>query len=142
PRFQAQYERQLLGDGDVMQGLSVDESLLFYSVFAMSARFSNHPRFAGVSPNKRGHEFVQRAREWYSKARSLRNPTLTYLQGCILLANYFYTSGPTHQGWILIGVCVRLAYDLGLSEIDDEDWNPPTPVDWIEKEEMRRVWGV
>jgi hypothetical protein len=87
PRFQAKYERQLLVDGDVMQGLPVDESLLFYSMFAMSARFSNHPRFAGVPPNKRGYEFARRARDFYSQARSLRNPSLTYLQGCILLAN-------------------------------------------------------
>jgi hypothetical protein len=87
PRFQAKYERQLLVDGDVMQGLPVDASLLFYSMFAMSARFSNHPRFAGVPPNKRGYEFARRARDFYSQARSLRNPSLTYLQGCILLAN-------------------------------------------------------
>ncbi|KAJ9611191.1 hypothetical protein H2200_004374 [Cladophialophora chaetospira] len=139
-RFQARYEKDLLSDGDVMKGLSIDESLLFYSMFAMSARFSNHPRFAGIPVNRRGHEFAQRAREFYSQARSLRNPTLTYLQGCILLANYFYTSGPTHQGWILIGVCVRLAYDLGLSDIDDEDWTPIKPVDRVEKEEMRRTW--
>ncbi|ETI25133.1 hypothetical protein G647_04505 [Cladophialophora carrionii CBS 160.54] len=140
PHFQAKYESQLLVDGDVMQGLPVDESLLFYSMFAMSARFSTHPRFAGVPPNKRGYEFAHRAREFYSQARSLRNPSLTYLQGCILLANYFYTSGPTHQGWILIGVCVRLAYDLGLSEVDDEDWSPPAPIGHVEKEEMRRAW--
>ncbi|KIW75146.1 hypothetical protein Z517_11918 [Fonsecaea pedrosoi CBS 271.37] len=140
PRFLAKYEKSLLVDGDVMKGFSVDESLLFYSMFAMSARFSNHPVFAGIAPNKRGHEFAQRARECYAKARSVRSPSLTYLQGCILLAYYFYTSGPTHQGWILIGVCVRLAYDLGLSEIDDEDWSPLTPTDSIEKEECRRVW--
>jgi hypothetical protein len=140
PRFLARYEKTLSAEGDVMQGLSVDESLLFYSMFALSARFSNHPRFVGVPPNKRGLEFAQRARECYSQARSLRHPSLIYLQGCILLANYFYTSGPTHQGWILIGVCVRLAYDLDMSEIDDEDWNPASAIDHVEKEEMRRVW--
>ncbi len=140
PRFQARFENHLLADGDVMKGLPVDESLLFYSMFAMSARFSNHPRFVGVPANKRGHEFAHRAREFYSQARSLRNPSLTYLQGCVLLANYFYTSGPTHQGWILIGVCVRLAYDLGLSDIDDEDWSPARLIDMVEKEEMRRAW--
>ena len=140
PRFRARYEKYLLVEGDVMKGLSVDESLLFYSMFALSARFSTHPKFAAVAPNKRGLEFANRARDFYSKARSLRSPSLTYLQGCVLLANYFYTSGPTHQGWTLIGVCVRLAYDLELSEIDDEDWTPTSPVDHVEKEELRRVW--
>lgn len=142
PRFQARFEKYLLVDGDVMQGLSVDESLLFYSMFAMSARFSNHPKFANTPPNKRGHEFAHKAKTFYSQARSLRNPSLTYLQGCIILANYFYTSGPTHQGWILIGVCVRLAYDLGLSEVDDDDGNHQIPNDPVEKEEMRRAWWV
>ncbi|OAP58469.1 hypothetical protein AYL99_07559 [Fonsecaea erecta] len=140
PRFLARFEKALLVDGDVMKGFSVDESLLFYSIFAMSARFSNHPVFADTPPSKRGHEFALRARDCYAQARLIRAPTLTYLQGCILLAYYFYTSGPTHQGWILIGVCVRLAYDLGLSEIDDDDWNPLTPMDAVEREECRRSW--
>ncbi|EXJ73509.1 uncharacterized protein A1O5_03270 [Cladophialophora psammophila CBS 110553] len=140
PRFLAHYQSSLLADGDIMKAFSVDESLLFYSIFAMSARFSNHPVFAGIPPNRRGHDFAQRARECYAQARSIRTPSLTYLQGCILLAYYFYTSGPTHQGWILIGVCVRLAYDLGLSEIDDEDWSPLTPMDSVEREEYRRAW--
>lgn len=142
PRFQSQFENLLLVDGDVMTKFSVDEALLLYGMFAMSARFSNHPRFATIRARDRGHVFAERARKVYTQARSLRNPTLTYLQGCILLAFYFYTSGPTHQGWILIGVCVRLAYDLGLSEIDDEDWAPPSPVDAVEKEEMRRSWWL
>ncbi|KIX01110.1 uncharacterized protein Z518_10176 [Rhinocladiella mackenziei CBS 650.93] len=142
PRFQARYEHKLRVGGHVIQYLSVDESLLFYSMFAMSARFSNHPKFATVPAEKRGHEFAERARAVYSQARSLRAPTLMYLQGCILLAFYFYTSGPTHQGWILIGVCVRLAYDLGLSEIDDDDWTPISSVDSVEKEEMRRAWWL
>ncbi|KIY03001.1 uncharacterized protein Z520_01467 [Fonsecaea multimorphosa CBS 102226] len=140
PRFLARFEKALLADGDVMKGFSVDESLLFYSIFAMCARFSNHPTFAGTPPNKRGHEFALRARDCYAQARLIRTPTLTYIQGCILLAYYFYTSGPTHQGWILIGVCVRLAYDLGLSEIDDDDPNPLTPMSWVEREECRRAW--
>ncbi|KAI1612439.1 fungal-specific transcription factor domain-containing protein [Exophiala viscosa] len=142
PRFQARYERKLLADGDVMKGLSVEESLLFYSMFALSARFSNHPAFHNIPPNKRGQTFAERARDVYTQARALKTPALMYLQGCILLAFYFYSSGPTHQGWILIGVCVRLGYELGLFEIDDDDWTPATPVDHVEKEELRRAWWL
>jgi hypothetical protein len=142
PRFQAYFEPKLLVDGDIMKGLSVDDAFLFYSMFALSARFSNHSTFNNVSTFKRGHWFAERARQIYTQARPTQTPSLTYLQGCILLANYFYTSGPTPQGWILIGVCVRLAYDLGLSEIDDEDWTPVSPIGSTDKEELRRAWWL
>lgn len=142
PRFQARYEDKTLAGGDFMQGLSSDESLLFYSMFAMAARFSSDQRFARVPPNQRGHQFAERARQIHAEARMLRSSSLTYLQGCILLAFYYYTSGPTQQGWILIRVCVGLAYELGLNEIDDIDWTPAHPVDAVEKEEMRRAWWL
>lgn len=142
PRFHARYGSKLLADGDVMKGLSVDESILFYSIFAMSARFSTHPQFADIPAKQRGQDWAERARDVYTQARSLRTPTLTYLQGCILLAFYFYTSGPTPQGWILIGVCVRMAYELRLSEIDDANWAPHAPAGFVEKEEMRRAWWL
>jgi hypothetical protein len=125
-----------------MKALSVDDSLLLYSIFAMSARYSTHPRLANVPSNKRGQRFAERARDVYTQGRSLRTPSLTYLQGCILLAFYFYTSGPTAQGWIFIGVCVRMAYELRLAEIDDDNWAPVTPVGPVEKEEMRRAWWL
>lgn len=112
PRFQARYEGKLLVAGDFMKGLSQDECLLFYSMFAMSARFSTHHRFHSTPPEKRGQIFAERAKDVYVQSRSLKTPSLMYLQGCILLAFYFYTSGPTYQGWLLIGVCVRMAYDL------------------------------
>lgn len=142
PRFQAHFEPKILVDGDVMKGLSVDDALLFYGMFALSARFSNHPTFNNVPTFKRGHWFAEQARRIYTQARPTQTPSVTYLQGCILLANYFYTSGPTPQGWVLIGVCVRLAYELGLSEIDDEDWTPVSPIGKIDKEELRRAWWL
>lgn len=142
PRFQAHYEPKLLNEGDIMEGLSADDALLFYSMFALSARFSNHSTFKNIPALKRGHWYADRARQIYTQARPTQTPSLTYLQGCILLANYFYTSGPTPQGWILIGVCVRLAYALGLSEIDDEDWTPVHHIESIDKEELRRAWWL
>ncbi|EXJ89766.1 hypothetical protein A1O3_02833 [Capronia epimyces CBS 606.96] len=142
PRFKTRYEATIRGEGDVMKTLSPEEGLLFYSMFAMAARFSTHPRLARVASDSRGQQFAERARQLYTQGRMHRTPSLTYLQGCILLAFYFYTSGPTQQGWVLIGVCVRLAYDLGLNEIDEEDWTPATPVDPVYKEEMRRAWWL
>ncbi|KIW43406.1 uncharacterized protein PV06_04514 [Exophiala oligosperma] len=142
PRFQARYESRLLVTGDFMKDLSQDERLLFYSMFALSARFSTHHRFNNIPPEKRGQMFAERAKDVYVQSRSLKTPSLMYLQGCILLAFYFYTSGPTHQGWLLIGVCVRMAYHLGLFEIDDEDWTPTHSIDHVEKEELRRAWWL
>jgi len=142
PRFDAHFQSKILVDGDVMKGLSPDDALLFYSMFALSARFSNHPRFSNVPTFKRGHWFAEQARRLYTQERPTQAHSVTYLQGCILLANYFYTSGPTPQGWVLIGVCVRLAYELGLSEIDDEDWTPVSPIGNIDKEELRRAWWL
>ncbi|KAK5195324.1 hypothetical protein LTR99_010840 [Exophiala xenobiotica] len=142
PRFQARYESKLLVSGDVMKALSADECLLFYGIFALSARFSSHPKFSNIPPNKRGQDFAERAKDVYTQGRTLKTPSLIYLQGCILLASYFYTSGPTHQGWLVIGVCVRMAYDLGLFEIDEDDWTPASPVDHVEKEELRRAWWL
>ena len=142
PRFQLHFEPKFLAEGDIMAGLSADDALLLYCMFALSARFSNHPAFKNIPPLKRGHWYAERARQIYTQAPPTQTPSLTYLQGCILLANYFYTSGPTPQGWILIGVCVRLAYALGLSEIDDEDWTPVHHLESTDKEELRRAWWL
>lgn len=140
PRFNVRFEPHFLSDGDILQSESSDDALLLYSMFALSARFSNHPRFVGLPVFRRGHSFAEQARHIYAQTEPTHTPSLTYLQGCILLAHYFYTSGPTSQGWILIGICVRLAYDLGLSDIDDDDWAPASPVDLTAKEELRRAW--
>lgn len=139
PGFQAHYGSKL-ADGDGMIGLSVDECLLCYSIFAMSARFSSHHQFTTTAPNKRGHDFAQRARDIFTSTYLHRSPSLTYLQGCILLTFYFYTSGSVIQGWILVGACLRMAYDLGLSEVDSDA--SISIIDFVEKEEMRRAWWL
>lgn len=142
PRFQARFETQMLVDGDVMKHLAADDALLLYGMFALSARFSTHPALMHIPPLKRGHIFAERARQTYLKARSASDPSLTHLQGCIVLTYYFYTSGPTPKGWLLIGECVRLAYDLGLSEIDDDAWTPSSPLMTVDREELRRAWWL
>ncbi|KIV96559.1 hypothetical protein PV10_00408 [Exophiala mesophila] len=140
PRFQARFEPSMLVDGDVMRSLAVDDALLLYGMFALSARFSTHPALKNIPPMKRGHIFAERARQMYLKSRSTADHSLIHLQGCIVLTNYFYTSGPTPKGWLLIGECVRLAYELGLSDIDDDMWTPSSPLISIDKEELRRAW--
>jgi hypothetical protein len=107
-------------------------------MFALSARFSTHPTLAAIAPIERGDLYGQYARLAYQDTRAILEPTLQYLQGCILLAFYFYSSGLSSQGWILVGVCVRIAYDLELSSIDDSN----SDLDWHEKELRRRAWWL
>lgn len=87
-------------------------------MFALSARFSTSPPLACIRPldHKR---FKDAALEAYAALRGIRDATLTYLQGCILLAFSDHIAGLLSPAWILTGVCVCLAYDLGLLEIDD-----------------------
>jgi hypothetical protein len=142
PRFLVWVEEKLNVEGDILRGLNPDEALTLCSMFALAARFSHHPRFANLPALEKGDEFAELAAQAYGKSRLSSNPPFAHIQGCILLAFYFYTSGPNKQGWILIGVCVRLAYIMGLSEIDDEEWVPPRPMDAVEKEELRRAWWL
>lgn len=106
--------------------------------------------FTGVPPNARGEEFAKEARWLYEASTRSEHLTsnLMYLHGCILLSFYQLSSGPCSFGWILTGVCIRLAYDLGL-DITDEDvstelgkeavqWS--STEDWAQREELRRAW--
>ncbi|KAJ3523009.1 hypothetical protein NM208_g12621 [Fusarium decemcellulare] len=94
----------------------------------------------------RGQRFADEASKYYAMPRAPeQGPTLEYLQGCILLAIYEYSSGPSHRAWILAGVCVRLAYDLNLCNMDEQD-NSVNSENWSCLEEQRRafwlVWEV
>jgi hypothetical protein len=149
PRFKDFCARRLVQGGDSLQALSTEEKLLFYGVFAMSARFSSLCEFSDVTDSERGNKFAAEAMSMYSVARDLVQPSLIFVQGAVLLAFYHYTSGLCSFGWVLVGVCVRLAYELGLSDMDDDGDNDACPstfdaatVDSIELEARRRVWWL
>jgi hypothetical protein len=142
PIFMARCGQCLCPSGDnALQGLPMHERLLFLGIFAISARFSSlRPSKAAV---ERGEEFAVAAKKTYDMARNITKPSLTYLQGCILLAFYYYTSGLCAQGWVIVGVCVRLSYALLLHEMDGED--PPDELDschHLEIEGRRRAWWL
>lgn len=142
PRFLARYADRSKSCSDDLQDLLVDEALLLYGIFALAARFSSSEFFGDIPPIQRGDRFVEEAKSLYEQTRAISTPTLTYLQGCILLAFYYYTSEPCPQSWILTGVCVRIAYELDLAEIDADEIQNLTPAAWVEKEEMRRAWWL
>jgi hypothetical protein len=142
PRFYEKYVDGPLGKTIDLDSLSVEERLLFKCIFALAARHSNSLAFAGLDRFERSHQYAEEARILYEEARmAVDPPNLLYLQGCILLAFYWYASGPCAKGWILSGVCVRLAYDLDLSRVDEEDWEGDTE-DWVRREELRRAFWL
>ncbi|RFU27357.1 hypothetical protein B7463_g8981, partial [Scytalidium lignicola] len=126
--------------------LSLETSLILHGILALSARFSSSPEFDGILPAQRGEPFGRRAKAIYDESiHTLQQPTLRYLQGCILLAFYLYSSEPDSQGWLVIGMCSRLAYDLGLNKVDETNLNEQQSRDicnreWSMREELRRAW--
>lgn len=150
PSFRNRYADCLQRSESCLEGLPIDEILLLYGIFTLSARHSPLVEFAGVSPLERGARFFAPATDCYNQARDLSQPSMPYLQGCILLSFWDYTSDPSLQGWIRVGVCVRLAYELGLSDVDEEEeaafniteLNSSNGLTSIQKEEKRRAWWL
>lgn len=142
PRFLETYVlNQKVGDKRY-ENASLETSLILHGILALSARFSSSPHFNGTLPVQRGEAFGERAKAVYGEAlRTLREPTLQYLQGCVLLGFYLYSSEPDSQGWMIIGMCSRIAYDLGLDKVDANrrDQNLCSK-EWSMREELRRAW--
>lgn len=140
PRF---YGRFMTGASlSKMDGYSLEEGLLLHGMFALAARHSRHPYFPPTDLPNRGQPYAARAMMLYDKARHELEPSLTYLQGCILLAFHMGVAQPGPRSWILTGVCVRMAYELELDVIDDLDLPMPAASQWSEHEEFRRAWWL
>jgi hypothetical protein len=135
PRFSARFMKNGVFEE---RNHSNTEALLLCGMFALAARHSTNSWFHGIPAPDRGQGFMEKANTYYEKCQSDQAPTLEYLQGCILLAAYEYASGPSHRAWILAGVCVRLAYDLNLCNMDEQDESK----DWSVLEEQRRAFWI
>lgn len=147
PRFFGHYLRNGVFCKSNFSSISTTDSLLLCGVFALAARHSSNAWFQGMAAQDRGQRFADDALKYYEMSRTSEEiSTLNHLQGCILLTFYLYTTGPSHCGWILAGVCVRLAYELNLCNMDEQQDDPPHPDDWSYVEEQRRafwlVWEV
>ena len=144
PRFLETYISSNAPNGNKYDSLSLDDSLLLHGMLALSARFSTSPHFDGMLPVQRGDRFGEKAKAiCIDTIHKLQRPTLKYLQGCILLAVYLYLTEPDSQGWVIIGICCRLAYDLGLDVVDeptDSQSETLCPQEWSKREELRRTW--
>lgn len=144
PKFIQKYITQ--GRPELRNGsqVALETSLLFNGMLALAARFSTIPCFDHLLQVNRGCQFAKRAQNiYYESLRSIQTPSIEFLQGCTLLAWYTYLSGPDSQGWLLIGTCIRLAYELGINTVDTEVDGESCSInaaEWQREEELRRVW--
>ena len=137
------------------QNVNNHEAILILGIFALAARFSKASVFAGTDPSMRGDMFASLAAILKDhEIKDIREPSLDLVKGCILLAFHTLSAGQTSSGALLVSVCVRFAYDLGLDGIDDDDdvvegMNNEDLVQggdsdeleaWVDKEDLRRVW--
>ncbi|CAI7676973.1 unnamed protein product [Penicillium manginii] len=123
--------------------------LLLNAMFAMAASFSDSPYFANIPLPERGEAFGRRAKILYETSLShFTVPSLLYVQGLTILEFYLYAMESNPQGWVLIGICSRLAYELELDKIDEDtdsdvtapQMDFPAHKNWTRQEERRRLW--
>ena len=154
PSFYEKYTRRH-GQHDGLvdrQVISTDESIMIFAMFALSARFSKASYFDGTDAVTRGNIFAERAAVLKDPIfRTVEEPSIEFIKGCVLLSCHCLAAGQISSGAILTSVCVRLAYNLGLNAIDEDQINEDGTVcdtdledlgAWTRKEELRRVWWV
>jgi hypothetical protein len=133
-------------DEEPFPGLPLESAFILNGMFALSARFSTSKSLSHLDAKDRGTAFAKRAEQLYERQLRLETfsqPSLPFLQGCLLLAAYYLGAGVCSRAWLITGVCSRLAYDLRLHTLDDDVISGGKHLDgkdWIEREERRRTW--
>ncbi|KAJ4263296.1 hypothetical protein NW762_006114 [Fusarium torreyae] len=122
---------------------SDQDALLIHGMLALAARHSSNACLAEIPAPDRADQFVKEATALYGKLRGAEEPpSIKYLQGCVLLAVNLAAAGPCHRTWILTGVCVRMAYDLDLCNMDDGGDTWEDAAEWVAMEERRRLFWI
>jgi Fungal specific transcription factor domain len=133
---------------DRYQNLQLEDCLVISGICALAARFSTSTYF-DIAPKSRAEPFLRRATELYQdaiKSDRVTCPNLSLLQGLLLLGWFHQVCGSSDRCWVLIGVCCRLAYDLGLNNTDQDILESKTSAqwssteEWSKREERRRAW--
>lgn len=132
------------------QNLSTQSPLILNSIYALAARWSNHPaikKSSGAEGDKRynsGDVFYIRAREMVDHYMDV--PNMTTVNALLILATYAAESGRGSAAWMYSGMAIRMAQELKLNiEPDFEESLPPlsgpsSPSTWLEQETRRRLW--
>ncbi|OAL38582.1 hypothetical protein AYO20_02232 [Fonsecaea nubica] len=150
PRFYAKYN--VYGqDTEKYQSLCLEDCLILDTICALAARFSTSSYFAHLPPKSRAEPFLTQATQLFQDAMKLDaaiQANLSLLQGLILLGWYHQVCGSSGRCGNLIGISCRLAYDLGLNNIDHDILESKSAVqwtsteEWSKKEELRRAWWL
>lgn len=131
------------------QSVSADESIMIYAMFALTARFSKADFFGDTDVVDRGETFAAKAAVIKDPLlRTLEEPSLDFLKGCLLLSCHSIAAGQISAGALLTAACVRMAYSLGLNGIDDDHFEDDgTYIEknldseaFVHREDLRRVW--
>jgi len=145
PRFYEQHISKVQNDAEY-HAMGLDAALTLNGVLALAARYSTSPHFSNAEPACRGDNFGRKAKEIYdASVARLETPSLSFLQGCVLLGFYLLSSGSGIQGWLVCGTCSRIACELGLDTLDQQSASSSgcqtaTSTPWTIKEELRRAW--
>jgi hypothetical protein len=124
------------------EALSLEDCLILNSICALAARLSTASYFALLPPKGRTQPFLNEATRLFQDSMKLESavqPNLALLQGLILLGWYHQVCGSSGRCGSLIGISCRLAYDLGLNNIDQELLETKTSVQWSSTEEWSRI---
>lgn len=131
--------------------VSEEDAFAIYAMTAIAARFSDSPPFHDLPTVSRGDALAFHATTLKDSLLSdLQHPTLSMIKGCILLAFYNLLAAQFGAGSISTSICVRLAYQLSLDEVDEDeveddgdlvaDSGDERTASWLQKEELRRIW--
>ncbi|KAJ5544733.1 hypothetical protein N7535_006882 [Penicillium sp. DV-2018c] len=104
---------------------------------------------AELSPlaNQQPEHYVERAFHYVNKALLESDdeiPPLCVLQALIIATHCQLTRGVRGKAWRSLGLCVRLAYELSLHQLDSRSLVKPTDTQqWQADEEKRRAfWAI
>ena len=116
-------------------------------MFSLSARHSSNDfilKYSRGDPYLAGDIFARRAKLANANNENSDKPiTLDDLKTAFLLCVYEYTSNPGRRSWVSAGNVVRMAYELGLHQIDTptrDDEGSVGALSELAKEERRHVW--
>lgn len=146
PTFHLNYVSKIGTTGYI--DLEKESLFVLYGMMSLSARFSTLPYFDGIPLKERGSTFSRKAQMIYQETVQgfePHEPTLKWLQGCILLSYYNQSCRPAVGCDLMSATCTRLAYSLGLHKIDEEPcdrriYSKALNEAWVSREERRRAW--
>jgi Fungal specific transcription factor domain len=115
---------------------SLDDGML-WAILALAIRFTTSAPPPFPTPISASNAFAAHARSLLLP--SISNPTLSKIQGLLMVTGHSWGAGEARQAWIYLGVALRMAQVVGLfSPSPDEDAQTDSD-GFIRAEERRRT---